>query len=114
MTNTRIFSTRMLEGLKPQAVRYSVWETGRHGFGIRITDKHKTFVYVYRINGKQRWLTIGRFPAVSLARAHEIHAQAVVAVEASRDPAAEAQGAKLAERGAPTVSDLVDRYLEEY
>src|SRR5262245_10127277 len=47
----------------------------------------KTFVYFYRIGGKQRRMTLGTYPAISLAKARDEWRKARQDVAAGRDPA---------------------------
>lgn len=109
------FTTRTIEALKPKAKRYEVWEDGRPGFGIRIaTQGKRSWVYVYRHAGKARRMTLGRFPAVSLATAHRLHAEAAEALLRGEDPGARLVSGKRARRVAPTVADLAAEYLEKH
>ena len=65
----------LLRNLKPQAQRYLVW--GDHGLGVRVSPKgRKSFVYMYRYEGKARFLTLGDYPRMTLADAHKAHAEA--------------------------------------
>jgi len=103
----------LLRNLKPQAQRYLIW--GDHGFGVRVSSKGKrTFVYLYRFEGKSRFLTLGDYPKMSLADAHKAHAEARKKVELGIDPGAEAVTEREEERKAPTVATLVDEYLEKW
>lgn len=62
------FTDTYIKGLKPQTTRYEEYEGG--GFGIRITPKGiKTWIYRYKINDKTDKLTLGHYPAMSLAKA---------------------------------------------
>ncbi len=62
------FTDRAIKALKPQASRYEVWEDTRPGFGIRVTTTGiKSWGFIYRFDGKPRRMTLGRYPAKSLA-----------------------------------------------
>lgn len=62
------FTDTYIKSLKPRTARYEEYEGG--GFGIRITPKGvKTWIYRYKINEKTDKLTLGHYPAMSLANA---------------------------------------------
>ena len=60
---------RQIKNLKPKKDRYEVWEG--NGFGIRVfpTGK-KSWVYMYRVEGKVKRITFGSYPKMSVAEAH--------------------------------------------
>jgi len=65
----------VIHSYQPSAVQYAIGDSACPGLCIRITPKAaKSFAFAYRdkITGKVRWLTIGRYPEVSLAKAREI------------------------------------------
>jgi integrase len=65
------------------------FDAGYPGLACRIScGGTKSFVYVYRAYGKQRRLTLGRHPAMTLAEAREAWRNAREAIAASEDPAA--------------------------
>jgi integrase len=103
-----------IKNLKPQAERYEVWE-GKTGFGVRVTPKgNKSFVYMYRFGGKARRLTLGTYPAMTLADAHKAHAEAQKMLEQGIDPGAITVAEREEQRKAPTVGDLAQEYLEKW
>ena len=107
------FTDKKIQNLKPKAQRYEEWEG--NGFGVRITPKGiKSFVFVYRFEGKPRRLTLGNYPTMSLADAHEAHAKAVKKLAQGIDPGAMAVSERREERKAPTVAGLVDEYMEKW
>ena len=61
MTVVKIKLTkRTVEALKPKK-RFVVWDKETKGFGVRVNqDRSKTFVFKYFVNGRQRWLAIGK------------------------------------------------------
>lgn len=62
------FTDTYIRSLKPQIKRYEEYEGG--GFGIRVTPKGvKTWIYRYKINDLTHKLTLGHYPAMSLANA---------------------------------------------
>jgi integrase len=106
---------RGIAALKAKAKRHEVWEGGRTGLGVRVsTVGRKSWVYMYRFNGTPRRMTLGTYPAVSLADARVKHAKAKADLEKGIDPGDEKLKRKTAERNAETVADLVEEYLEKW
>jgi integrase len=88
------------------------------GFGIRVTAKSvRSFVLNYIANGRERRMTIGRFPIWSATAAREQAKWLRRQVDAGIDPldqqAAQVHAAEAA-RAAPTVTDLFERYKAEH
>lgn len=107
------FTKPSVEALKRRAERYEVWEDGRTGLGIRISPSgRKTWVLMYRFEGKARRMTLGAYPKVSIASAHTKAGNAHEALEHGRDPGAANVAQRRAQRQAETVSDLAREYLE--
>jgi len=82
------------------------------GFGIRITKSGgRAFILNYRTrSGRERRYTIGSFPDWKTAAARAEASELKKAIDRGEDPLA---GLK-AERAAPTVDDLCDRFEEEH
>jgi integrase len=82
------------------------------GFGVRVTAAgHRAFVLTYYNRaGRQRRYTIGAFPDWSVVGARAEARKLRQQIDQGGDPLAELE----AERGAPTVNDLVQRFLEEH
>jgi hypothetical protein len=79
------------------------WETALPGFGLRVTPTGvKTWFYWYRVHGRAKRWTIGRYPLMALAEARD-HARRAY----GHDPA----GRKSEQRQAKTVAELADEYL---
>jgi integrase len=109
------FTDRSIAALKPKADRYEIWEDGRTGLGIRVASSgRKSFIYMYRFDGKPRRMTLGLYPKLSLANAHVLHAKATEVKERGVDPGAAHVAQRQAERSAETIEDLIDEYLEKY
>ena len=107
---------RFVEKLKPQKNDAIYYDETQKGFGVRITAGGVvSFVLNYRIQGRERRATIGEpsfryWPRFTVkdarARAHEMRQQIAEGI----DPL----GKRDAERTAPTISDLAERYLTEH
>lgn len=59
-------------------------------------------------------MTLGTYPEMSLADAHEAHAEALKRLRQGIDPGAKAIEEREAERQPPTVADLAQEYLEKW
>jgi integrase len=88
------------------------YDPAEPAFGVRITAAgHRAFVLTYYNRaGRQRRYTIGSWPAWSVVGAREEARKLKRAIDQGEDPLAEIA----AERGAPTVGDLIERFLEEH
>jgi integrase len=81
------------------------------GFGLRITSNGaKSWVAMYRHQGRLRRLTLGAYPALPLADARRQAIAAFRAAAMGEDPA----GAKQRERKAETFGQVAESYIEVY
>jgi integrase len=81
------------------------------GFGIRsYPEGGKSFFIDYRLDGRQRRYTIGPFPRWSAEAARERAKELRRGIDQGQDPA----GDKRTRRTAPTVQDLIDRYVTDH
>jgi integrase len=81
------------------------------GFGVRsYPGGTKSFFIDYRLDGVQRRFTIGPFPRWPVAAAREKAKELRKQIDAGVDPA----GNKRERRTAPTVQDLIDRYIADH
>lgn len=112
------FTHRGVEALKPGPERYLVWEASGHGqgtMGMRVAPTgRKSWVYMFRHDGRARMMTLGKFPEMSVEAAHSAVAKAMDTHAHGEDPAAPLVDARRAERAAETVDELVEQYLELY
>ena len=88
------------------------WDTELAGFGALVTRTgRKSFVFNYRArNGTERRIKIGDFPTWSVSVARDEAKGLRKRVDKGEDPAAEEK----AERDAPTIRDLCERYEEDH
>ena len=109
------FTDKGIAALKPKSERYEVWEDGRTGLGVRVSPKgRRSFVHMYRFDGKARRMTLGTYPGVGLASARVKHANAKELLAKGTDPGAQQIERKRTERQAETVNDLAEEYLEKW
>jgi len=84
-----------------------VWDTGLNGFGARRQLRHVHYLMRYRLNGRQRFITIGRHGSPWTPDTARNEARRLLGLVASRtDPAAERV------RPAETFGAELDRYLD--
>jgi len=111
----RSFSDSYLRSLRPEPKRYDVTETGRRGFQIRVFPSgEKSFQFRYQLHGVTRRLTLGSYPATSLAEAHEGHTDALRLLRLGKDPRVHRQSVRDIELNAGTVGSLAQEFLTRY
>ncbi|MBF0098686.1 MAG: tyrosine-type recombinase/integrase [Magnetococcales bacterium] len=107
------FTDRYVQNLKPQEARFEVLEG--LGFLLRVTPSgRKTFCLAYQFEGRNRRMTLGSYPEISLAEARKKHAAAREQLKQGIDPGAVEQVAKAEAMAAPTVAALVEEYIERW
>lgn len=97
---------------KPAAGNTVLWDAQIPGFGARITHAGAiSFVLNYRAHGRERRFTIGRFPdfCATAARDEALRLRSQIK-QTGLDPLTDK--AKL--RDLPALTDLAQKYLEEY
>ena len=64
---------KIIEHLKaPGPKRLDVWDTVLQGFGVRVSPAgRKSWFVIVRVGGRQKRVTIGTYPAISLAEARD-------------------------------------------
>ena len=99
-----------LEAKPPATSARITYDGSLPGFGLRVTPKGAaTFVLTYRVNGRQSRIAIGSYGVFTLAGAREEAKRLKQRVARGEDPQAE----RKAERTAPTVNDLLDRFWRD-
>ena len=115
MQAKRAITDTFLRHLKPQEKRYDVTDPGRRGFQVPVFPSgQKSFQFRYHRHGLTRRLTIGPYPAVSLAEAHFAHAEAVKLLQLGRDPAAIRLSARESNTAAGTVGELAEEFVQRF
>ncbi|MDA9976071.1 site-specific integrase [Alphaproteobacteria bacterium] len=89
----------------------TVWDAEIKGFGVRCQRQAKNFILKYRFDGRQRWFTIGRYGSPWTVGGARDRAKALLGMVAEGDDPSLTRDSNKAR---PTVSDLCDRYLDEY
>jgi integrase len=104
-------SRRTIEAACPGQFLWDDGKRGISGFGLRVTPGGtRTFIYRYRSHAKQRFLTLGRYPTLTIEQARKLARIRAGEVGVGSDP----QAARKALRDAPTMASLVSVYLDEY
>jgi hypothetical protein len=86
-----------------------IWDDEAHGLCIRVYgDGSKSFIFVYRIEDRQRFIRIGRSPRWSLEGARTRAKEVRSIIDQGRDPA----GEKLEDSKIAPVENLI-RYIAE-
>jgi len=99
--------------LAPETGAATYWDNDPKvtGFGLRVyAGGSKSFFLNYRIDGRERRYTIGAFPRWSVTAARERAKELRVQIDRGHNPA----GQKRERREAPTVQDLIDRYIRDH
>ncbi len=105
------FTTSHLAALTPAERRYKVFDTALPAFGVRVEPSgRKTFQLSYRVNGRWREATLGRFGIVTLEAARQEARRMLGDVARRVDPLAEKEAAK----AALTVREAMNRWLSEH
>ena len=93
----------------PASGQAETWDAKVPGFGVRVTPAGtKSFVFLYRHQGKARRMTLGRYPETRLADARALAQDALAKVRRGVDPQGDVP------RGATTFRDVVDEFVEAH
>ena len=109
------FTEKYITALKSKEQRYDIREKSGNGFGLRVFPSgEKSFIFFYTFEGRKRRMTLGSYPALTLAEARHGHRKALSMLENGRDPGFTKQMQKIDARISPTVDELVKEYLEKW
>lgn len=104
-------TTRFVENITVTESRKEYFDTKATGLALRVTrGGTKTWMYQYRIHGRQRKHKIGRYPTWSLAEARKEAGRLQVDIDQGKDPRA----AKDAMKELPMVSEVMDAFIKEH
>jgi hypothetical protein len=110
-TERKALSDTLVRGLEPEEKNFSVWDAKLPGFGCQVTPRGvKSFVFKWVLSGRQGWLVIGQVPAWNTERAREYAKRLRQEVDNKRDP----RRIRLDEEEAPTMTKLMEDYLEKH
>lgn len=108
---TRRLTDSAVRSLRPDQRQVDYWDLEPKGFGVRVSSAgRRTFIVRYRASGRYRRMSLGRYPAVSLADARRRARKVLGEVASDGDPAQARQDA----RQAPTFEALAALYLEKH
>jgi integrase len=106
--------------LTPPSLRTLIKKTGRHADGqglfFRVLGQNKAyFVYRFRLNGREREMSLGPYPELGLGEARRKHAELRAQVLNKVDPLAYKHGAKpTVSSGVATFGEIADDYVETH
>lgn len=88
-----------------------VWDTYQRGLAIQIQPTgHKSWKYIYSVNGRPRWYTLGNADAIGLSEARKLAGELAYKVAQGSDPCAD----KRAARGKGNFAEVAARYVNEH
>jgi integrase len=106
------FTDKLIKNLKTRNAPYDLREGSGQGFAIRVMPSgHKSWVFIYHFESKKQRMTLGAYPAISLADARALHRNAIRCLASGKNPTNE-QCRKARLSG--TVNDLINKYLEKW
>ena len=107
-----MLTERLIRDAKPEPKTRILWDAQVKGLGVRVTPGGaKAFILNYRVAGRERRATLGRYPAVGLRAARERAGAELAGIRAGDVDPLERQRAA---REAPTVADGLDRFFEDF
>ena len=111
MRNREKLSEKLVRAAETRHRPWQVFDTEVLGLSICIYPSgSRSFMFDYRVAGRQRRFTIGRWPEWSVTAARDRAKVLRRDVDSGQDPMAEREDA----REAPRFPDLVERYLREH
>jgi integrase len=114
---TASLTDRRVRTLRPSgADRIELWDALVRGFGIRATVQTKSWFVMYRLAGRQRRMTLGTFPLMSLREARRAAADALMKVRNRIDPQDEREAAerRLRQSRANSFTAVAAQFMDSY
>ncbi|TXH17993.1 MAG: site-specific integrase [Hyphomicrobiaceae bacterium] len=105
------FTTRFLDTVTSEGERAEYFDTAEDGLMLRVSGEGtKSFAFRYRrkSDGKRKFVSLGRYPDLSLQAARLAAVKGRIAVAEGGDPASEVQ----LRRSAPTFEGIVDDWAQ--
>jgi integrase len=106
----RALTAASVERIKPpQKGQVDIFDQGYPGLALRVSyGGRKSWVFFYRLGGKLRRMSLGTYPALSLADAHEAWREARKNAQSGRDPSL----AQKRSNGARDFASLLDEWFK--
>jgi integrase len=102
---------RVVKAAEIGSRKYVVFDEDCAGFGLCVFESgRKGFVLIYRAAGRQRRMTIGTWPSWSVVAAREEAKRLKRDIDRGEDP----MDTRTNARHAPTIEELVERYIDEH
>jgi integrase len=117
MAKTKLTAPFVDRAKAPKSGRVEYFDTLLPGFALRVTDKGtKSWVVFYRIDGKQVRRTLGKYPALDLAKARQAARESLELAAKGTDARAVARERKTAASRARrnTVAVVVEQFIERH
>jgi integrase len=104
----------IIRSLEPGSKRQIYWCNGCPGFGLRITPSGcKSFIFKYMSSRESRWVTLGKYPQLSIHEARRQYYDLYEQVnDYGRDPVQEEKDELERQKLRPTVSAFIETYLD--
>jgi integrase len=105
------FTKASIAAITPPDTGYQTYRDAKDRYlQLRVTPTGKSFYYIRKVNGKVRFVKLGKFPELTVPEARRQSAEKSGDVAGGRDPSAE----RRALRNTMTLAKLFDRYLEQH
>src|SRR6056297_4137008 len=103
---------KLLRDAEPQEGKsYQIFDTEIRGLAARVQSSGaRAFTLDYRFAGRQRRMTIGRWPEWSVTAARERAKELRRMIDEGEDPLSKKEEL----REAPRIKDMIDRYIREH
>ena len=112
--NRRRLTDQYIRKLTPPSDKsVMVWDTAQGGLALRVRPTGtKTFKCCYRHQGRLRWYTIDRYPAIGLSEAREVARNIRAQATLGADPQGEKMQSRVGDSLAHIHADYVTRYAQ--